>query len=93
MLRILKNILLFQKKIFFLSYMLSFVFGVYLLYGDAKTVGFCFLVVAPIVQYFIYEIKDKNEYYYYFNVGLSRIQLWISTIVIGFINLLILSLL
>jgi hypothetical protein len=63
-----------------------------LLGGKLSTIGFCFIFIAPIIQYYVYQIKSKNEYYYYFNVGLSNLELWASTFIIALINLLILSL-
>ena len=87
--RILKNILLFQKKIFFISYAISILIGV-LFGGQPKMIGLSFLFIAPFTQYFFYEIKNKNQYYYYYNLGISNVMLWISTFVIGLINLLIL---
>ena len=63
-----------------------------LLGGKLSTIGICFIFIAPIIQYYVYEIKHKNEYYYYFNLGLGTIELWASTFIIALINLLILSL-
>ncbi len=53
-------------------------------------IGLSFLLIAPFTQYFFYEIKNKNQYYYYYNLGISNVMLWISTFVIGLINLFIL---
>lgn len=55
-----------------------------------QLIGLSFSLIAPFVQYFVYDIKDKNQYYYYYNLGLSNIMLWVSTFAIGLINLLIL---
>jgi len=87
-LKLLKNIFLFQKKIFFISYIISIVIGI-LFGGKLHTIGLSFLFVAPFAQFFIYEI-NKNQYYYYYNLGLSNVMLWISTFVIALFNLLIL---
>ncbi len=91
-LRILKNILLFHKKIFFISYIISLIVAL-LLRGTPKTIGLTFLLIAPFIQYYFYELKTKNEYYYYYNLGITKGKLWLSTFVIGLINLLILLLL
>lgn len=88
MLRLLKNILLFQKNIFFISYIISIVIGV-LFGGDLLSIGLSFLVVAPFTHFFVYEI-NQNQYYYYYNLGLNQAILWLSTFVIALINLLIL---
>jgi len=53
-------------------------------------IGLSFLLIAPFAQYSFYEIKNKNQYYYYYNLGISNVMLWTSTFVIGLINLLIL---
>jgi hypothetical protein len=71
--------------------MISIVIGI-LLGGKLTTIGLCFIFIAPLVQYYVYEIKNKNEYYYYNNLGLDNHKLWVSTFIIAFINLLILSL-
>ena len=88
-LKILKNILLFQKKIFFISYTISILIGI-LFGGQPKIIGLSFLFIAPFTQYLLYEIKNKNQCYYYYNLGISDIMLWVSTFVIGLINLFIL---
>lgn len=82
--------MLFQRKIFFISYLISIVIGV--LVGDhAKTIGIYYLVIAPIVHYWVYDIHNKNVYYFYFNLGLDHLRLWTSTFLIALLNLLILS--
>ncbi len=88
--RLIKNILLFQRKIFFISYLLSIIIGL-LFGGDFNSIGIAFLVISPLMQYFVYEIKNKNEYYFYYNLGLSNVQLWVSTLLIGILNLILLS--
>jgi len=87
--RIIKNILLFQKKIFFISYAISILIGIFF-GGGLKTIGLSFICIAPFTQYFFYEAKHKNQYYYYYNLGISRLILWGSTFVIGLVNVLIL---
>ncbi len=71
--------------------MISIAIGI-LLGGKLTTIGFCFIFIAPLVHYYFYEIRNKNEYYYYYNLGLGNLKLWVSTFIIAFINLLILSL-
>jgi len=87
--RLVKNIFLFQQKIFFISYTLAIVLG-FIFGGYLKSIGISFLFVSPFVHLFVYEVKNKNEYYYYYNLGLSKIVLWSSTIIIALINLVIL---
>ncbi len=88
-LRLLKNIFLFQKKIFFISYIISIVIGI-LFGGEPQIIGLSYLFIAPFSHFFIYEIQNKNQYYYYYNLGFSNVILWVSTFVIALVNLLIL---
>ena len=55
--------------------------------------GLYYLFISPLIHYFIYEIRDNNEYYYYFNIGFGKITLWSSTIILGIITFLIFSIL
>lgn len=87
--RILISILFFYKKLIIPSLIFSLVIG---LAGMAisgsfslKYVGFAYIIFCPFYQYFIYEIVNKNEYYFYYNMGLNRISLWLSTIIISVI--------
>lgn len=87
--KILKNILLFQKKIVFITYAISIFIG-FFFGGNPKIIGLTFLWIAPFTQYFFYEVKNKNQYYYYYNLGISKLILWGSTFILGVINFLIL---
>ena len=90
---LLKCIFIFQKKIFIptliTSIILSFIGG----FLSFKGVGFTFIVFATLFHYIIYEIRYPNEYYFYFNFGLSKASLWLSTLLMGAIICLIMNLL
>ncbi|KUJ52626.1 hypothetical protein [Chryseobacterium sp. JAH] len=47
--------------------------------------GLSFLVLLPVMHYFIYELRFKNEYIFYANFGFSRLFLWIFTLSFGLI--------
>lgn len=47
--------------------------------------GLCFFLIFPTFQYFIYELRYKNEYYFYANFGFSKTFLWIVTLAISLI--------
>lgn len=87
-----KNILLFQKKIFFISYAIPIITN-FLFDSQQETIGISFLFIALFTHYFFYDMKNKNQYYYYYNLGISNGMLWTSTFVFGLINLLILMIL
>jgi len=46
-----------------------------------KVVGLGYILGAPLFHYFIYEVRNYNEYYFYHNLGLSRVSLWILTFI------------
>ncbi|MCD0477682.1 hypothetical protein LPB90_04405 [Chryseobacterium sp. LC2016-29] len=47
---------------------------------DFKNFSFGFLFIFPLMHYFIYELRLKNEYLFYANFGFSRISLWSLTV-------------
>lgn len=47
--------------------------------------GLCFLLILPTMHYFIYELRLKNEYYFYANFGFSKVFLWSVTLFISLI--------
>jgi hypothetical protein len=48
-----------------------------------KGIGFGYLVAGPVAHYFIYELRYKNEYYFYFNHGLDKFMLYASTLILN----------
>ncbi|WP_346984514.1 hypothetical protein [Chryseobacterium sp. POE27] len=55
----------------------------------ASGFGLCFLVLLPSFHFLIYELRVKDEYYFYANFGFSRAFLWVTTIALSiFINIL-----
>lgn len=52
----------------------------YLVKQNLENFGISFLFMLPLLQYFIYEIRLKNEYVFYANFGFSRKMLWIITL-------------
>lgn len=58
-----------------------------------KGVGFSFVFLTPVFHYLTYEIRNPNEYFFYYNLGLSKLILWTSTLVISLIIGLIIILL
>jgi hypothetical protein len=49
-----------------------------------RPIGIAFVFFAPFFHFAIYEIRNPNEYYFYYNLGLSKLVLWISTVLISF---------
>lgn len=46
-------------------------------------IGFSYIILTPLFHYFIYEIQHPDEYYFYYNLGLSKGSLWICTFIIS----------
>lgn len=50
----------------------------------AGNFGFCFLMILPAFHYLVYELRLKQEYFFFAHFGFSRSFLWIATASIGF---------
>lgn len=51
----------------------------------AGNFGLCFFLFLPTFHFLIYELRLKDEYYFYANFGFSRLFLWISTAILSLI--------
>lgn len=47
---------------------------------STRSIGAAYMLFAPFFHFAIYEIRNPNEYYFYYNLGLSKMALWIFTI-------------
>jgi hypothetical protein len=47
--------------------------------GTLKITGISYLFFALAAHYFIYEIINPKEYYFYYNMGIGKLTLWVST--------------
>lgn len=89
--RIFFCIWVFYKKLILPTVVVSALFGL-ILYPNTETIsssmkwsGISCIFLTPVFHYFIYEIRNPNEYYFYYNMGLSKLVLWISTTILGLI--------
>lgn len=82
MLRTLKNIVLFQRRIVPLSILFSLPITI-MTGGISPGFGYSVLITSLCIHYWAYDVRRPQEYYYYYNFGLGRLQLWLSTLVIG----------
>lgn len=81
MLNYLKIIWLFYQKLVIPVLVISL-----LIFGwlqNTKSLVLTFALFLPLFQYFIYELRNKEEYYFYYNLGFSRKFWWISTLVLS----------
>ena len=84
---ILKAILIFYQKLIIPTLLISGLLGVFGMgiIGNfsLKAVGFSYIFIGLFFHYFIYEVRNNNEYYFYYNIGLSKLSLWIATFVLN----------
>ena len=80
-----KVLWLFYKRLILPALSLSLLSGMFFMTFNKRfslaAVGIAYLFFACLFHYFIYEIRHNNEYYFYYNLGLSKLNLWIFTIV------------
>lgn len=79
----LKVLWIFYKKLLIpgilFSVFLSFQLGL-----TFENFSLCFMLLFPLLHYFIYELRLKDEYHFYANFGFSRLALWIFTLGLSF---------
>ena len=81
-------ILLFYKRLIIPSLLFSIIFGSlsYLnpyQFSLKHAIGLAYIFMSPFMHYLIYDVINKNEYYFYYNLGLSRLTLWIASLTIS----------
>jgi hypothetical protein len=85
--RKIKAIVLFQSKMLLPALFISAVFSAIGMLTveeyELKSAGFMFMVVLCAYHFLVYEIVHPEEFYLYYNVGLSKTSLWISTVFTG----------
>jgi hypothetical protein len=85
--RIINGLWVFYKKLVIPSAALSVCLG--LMMGTGMKVlgmaGFSYIFIAPFFHLMIYDLTNPKEYYFYYNLGLSRLMLWFATVVTSII--------
>ena len=81
--------LFFYRKLFLPSLLFSlaiaFVGFVFTGIFSFTTVSIGYFLLTPLFQYFIYELRNPNEYFFYNNLGLSRLRLWVMSLSLSFL--------
>jgi hypothetical protein len=57
-----------------------------------QSFGFGYLVTPLLLQLIVFEYRAKGEYYFYFNLGISRKDLWISNFILSLLGAILISL-
>lgn len=47
--------------------------------------GIAFMLFVPLFQFAIYELNNPKEYYFYYNLGLSKPNLWAFTVILSIV--------
>lgn len=47
-------------------------------------VGTAFIIALPFFHLVIYELRDNNEYHFYYNLGFGKMLLWIISMALAF---------
>lgn len=87
LMRIVHGLRFFYQKLIIPSLVLSVLLAYFVL-GLGKLcsgTGISFIFLTPVFHYFTYELRRPNEYYFYYNLGLSKSVLWLSTIGISLV--------
>ncbi len=71
----------FHKRIAPPALFISVLLGL-TLFRSIGAAGIIFLMMGPLWHYYIYEVRYKQEYYFYFNLGFTRLSLWVSTLIL-----------
>lgn len=71
----------FYKKILVPTLPIAILFA--LAGGSVAAFGVAYLFISLNLHFFIYEILYARDYYFYYNLGLSKLNLWLATFGIG----------
>lgn len=85
--KILLNIILFHSKLTLVTLPISLALGLL-----GVNIGMMYVFITPIYHFTMYHVINPNDYLYYNNFGLSKMNLWITTIVISLLICIIINL-
>lgn len=87
--RIIISILFFYKKLvvpsLIVAIALGFLGGISTGEFSLKTFGISYFLMSMCFHYIIYEKRNRGEYYFYYNMGLSKYLLWGTTLFLSLI--------
>ena len=87
--KIVSSIWMFYKKLIIPALSMSLLIGILIfIFTNSfsvsfKLTGISYLFFTPMFHYFIYEIRNPNEYYFYYNMGINKPVLWLSTLILS----------
>lgn len=85
----LRAYILFHSSLFGASIAISIFIGLYYMWRSQEfsttAIGFAYLFTPLLMQYFIYELRNRGVYYFYYNLGINKVQLWASTLIFNLV--------
>jgi hypothetical protein len=74
----------FQQKLILATFCVAVAIGIagyFMLWSTPiiKGTGYAYFLAGPMVQYYLYDLRNPNEYYFYSNAGLSKTFLYLTT--------------
>ena len=85
---------IFYKKLILPSLAVSILLAIFF-FGPVKITsgtGIAYIFLTPVFHYLFYDLTNSNQYYFYHNLGISKLLLWMSSIIVSLIIGLILVL-
>ncbi len=87
--RIFLSVMLFYKKIAVPAFILSMLLGIlsYAISGEVSflIVAISYVLLSILFHYFVYEVMNPGQYYFYYNLGLSKYHLWGASLLLSLI--------
>jgi hypothetical protein len=91
-----RTLLFFHKRFIIPSLALTVLIGVYscAISDDfaVQSFGLGYLITPLLLHLIVFEYRAKGEYYFYFNLGISRKDLWISNFILSLLGAILISL-
>ena len=78
---------IFYKKLILPSLALSILLAI-IFFGPVKIIsgtGIAYMFVTPFFHFLLYDLARPTEYYFYYNLGVSKLLLWVSSIIASLI--------
>jgi len=76
------TLLIYYKKlvipILVVSILIAFIFIPVIGAFELNIMALAYIFASPLLQYFIYDVSNPDEYYFYYNLGHSKLSLWLS---------------
>ncbi len=84
MVKKLQTLFLFYKKLMLPTLPLAILGSAFISgLGFYRSLAFVYFIFSLFMHFIIYERRNKDEYYFYFNLGFSKPILWLATFLLS----------